>query len=357
MKKLKFTRSLFLIFSFALFICAYQTVQAQQIPIGKGDTIEGQARNKKDIAHINPIISVRFIEALTPYLPIKKIFMPQTFRIEVTFKKNPQGRTQPIVLSKTNHKTGETKELFEVSLISGKINSKTFTTNPIGIKDQRNDWFPAEPYAFPLVVVSPRDVIQAAIGNQKAQVKATDTCNFLNMGIFDIEETIQPLEENYKPWLGKLICGYITSDFKTKKNQTNFVKTVLEALSRNFIGEGWSLNPETKTSSILTSVSSAKKSHTKIKKATRNSLNQLSNPLSDLFDNSSKIMDENLLKAEKAILTIFKFKKVFDLEISLKKTKVQRKDLKKIMQENISAFKKEHLIKLNNKLILASERQ
>ncbi len=365
MKKLKFTCFFYLILSFTLLCSDSQAEQTQQIPVSEGDIIEGQARNIKDIAHVNPIISVNFIEALTPYLPIQKVFMPQTFRIRVIFKKPPQGRTQPIFLSKVNRKTGEAKALFEVNLISEKVGPKVFVTNLIGIKDVNSNWSPAEPYAFPLVFASSKDVLQAAVGDQKTLVKTSDACNFLKMGISDIDETIGHPNQNYKPWIGKLVCAFITFDFKNQKNQTNFVKTVLNALSRNYHGEGWTLKPETDISNILILNSNKQKSNLKIKRAKagtpeENNFNLLqSDPVvigleSCLFDNSSKTINEKLVKAEKAILTIFGFKKASEMGMSLKKTKTQPENTKKTIIRNINAFRKEHLLKLSDNLILAN---
>jgi hypothetical protein len=366
-KKLMIISFFSLIFNFTFLSPSSQSSLAQQIPISEGDTIEGQARNKKDIAHVNPIISVRFIEALTPYLPIKKVFMPQTFRIRVIFKTPPKGHLQPIVLSKIDRQTGKTKELFEASLISEGISSKTFITNPIGIKNEKNNWSPAEPYAFPLVTTSSKNVIQAAVGNQRTLVKTSDICNFLKMGISDISEIIRDPKQSYKPWFGKLMCSYITSGFKTPRSQADFVKTVLNALSRNFSGENWTLNSETNISKILILNSDNKKLSKKfnfsIKKTDNEKTLKLLKPgpsvihiESSLFDNSSKTMDGKLVKAEKAILTIFGFKKASDMGIDLKKLETQKEDTKRTILKNINAFKKERLLKLNDNLILVNEK-
>ncbi len=364
--------SFFLILNFIILFPS-STVQAQQIPISAGDTIEGQARNKKDIAHVNPIVSVRFIEALTPYLPINTVFMPQTFRIQIIFKTPPKGQTQPIVLSKINPKTGKTEELFEASLIPEGISLKTFITNPIGIKDAKSNWSPAEPYAFPLIIVSPKDIIQAVVGNQKALVETSNTCNFLKMGVSDISEIIHNTKHDYKPWFGKLICSYITSAFKTPKSQADFVKTVLNALSRNFDGKNWTLNSEANISNILILNSDRKrpasqKSNFNIKKtdnkdvAEENLTHSKHSPLavhieSSLFNSSSKTMNEKLVKAEKAILTIFGFKKASDMGIDFQKIENQREDTKRTILKSMHAFKKEHLLKLNDNLFLAKEKK
>jgi len=366
-KKLKIISFFFLIFSLTPFHTSSQNVLAQQIPISEGDTIEGQARNKKDIAHVNPIVSVRFIEALTPYLPIKKVFMPQTFRVRVIFKTPPKGRLQPIVLSKMDRQTGKFNELFEVNLISKEINPQTFITNPIGIKDEKNNWSPAEPYAFPLIAASSKDVIQATIGNQRSLVKTSDTCNFLKMGISEISEIIRDSKQNYKPWFGKLMCSYITSGFKTPRSQADFVETVLNALSRNFSGENWTLNSKTNISNILILNSDKKKISQKSNfNINDRTLEKSSKPLepsssvihieSSLFDNSAKTIDGKLVKAEKAILTIFGFKKASDMGIDFKKIKTQKENTKRRIFKDINAFKKERLLKLNDNLALVNEK-
>ncbi|MBT6297487.1 MAG: hypothetical protein HOJ14_13140 [Nitrospina sp.] len=191
------------------------------------------------------------------------------------------------------------------------------------------------------------------------------------MGISNISEIIRDPKQNYKPWFGKLICSYITSGFKTPRSQADFVKTVLNALSRNFSGEDWTLNSKTNISNISILNSGKKKlsqkSNFSIKKTDDEKNGERNSKLlkpgpsviqieSSLFDNSSKTIDGKLVKAEKAILTIFGFKKAPDMGIDFKKLDIQKEDTKRTILKNINAFKKERLLKLNDNLILVNEK-